>query len=53
MLPSNVIEFPIQKQISTPHIVSVEYKFEAVKTKKVEELNLSRLLVFVWKGYLL
>lgn len=39
MLPSNVIEFPIQKQISKPHIVSVEYKFEAMKTKKGEELS--------------
>jgi len=39
ILPSNVIEFPVQKQISKPHIVTVEYKFEAVKTRKGEELN--------------
>jgi hypothetical protein len=39
MLPSNVIEFPVQKQISKPHIVSVEYTYESVKTKKGEELN--------------
>jgi hypothetical protein len=39
LLPSNVIEFPVHKQISKPHIVSVEYKFEAVKTRRGEELN--------------
>jgi len=39
MLPSNMIEFPVHKQISKPHIVSVEYKFESVKTRKGEELN--------------
>ena len=39
ILPRNVIEFPVHKHISKPHIVSVEYKFEAVKTRKGEELN--------------
>ena len=39
ILPSNVIEFPVQKQISKPHIVSVEYKFEAMRSRKGEELN--------------
>jgi N12 class adenine-specific DNA methylase len=39
LLPSNVIEFPVHKQITKPHIVSVEYKYEAVKTRRGEELS--------------
>jgi N12 class adenine-specific DNA methylase len=36
---SNIIEFPIQKIMEKPQIISVEYKFEAVKTRKGEELT--------------
>jgi len=31
MMPSNVIEFPIQKPMPKLEIVNVEYKFEAIK----------------------
>ncbi len=39
MMPSNVLEFPIQKPMSKLELVEVEYKFESVTTKKGEELN--------------
>jgi len=39
MMPSNMIEFLIQKPMPKLEIVEVEYKFEAAKTKRGEELN--------------
>jgi len=39
LLPSNVIEFPMQKVMDKPQIVQVEYKFETVKTRKGQELS--------------
>jgi len=39
MMPSNVIEFPIQKPMPKLEIVEVEYKYETAKTKRGEELN--------------
>jgi len=39
MMPSNVIEFPIQKPMVKLEIVEVEYKYETAKTKRGEELN--------------